>query len=265
MIMRKIFIMILMLACIGANAQVMYDRDPLLDNFKFQVRQISEFMSRLNGESSISAREDSLSREVDLISLFEKNTYIDHKSIVEGFIRQIRPRADYVSFADTTWFAVAECVVEVGTRPVKEETITIVLKTEEYGQHMYKWVMTEAFGDNVLSIEPEKRNPGLKIPPSDNELNFLILSHITKNEQRNILNYACRTFCPDRMTIFYTLLYNGLMRIKYVSSLHYIFDIAGYRLRVNYHPSENRNGGWLISDICPEIEVVANIDLPSGL
>lgn len=264
MIMRKIFIMILMLACIGANAQVMYDRDPLLDNFKFQVRQISEFMSRLNGESSISAREDSLSREVDLISLFEKNTYIDHKSIVEGFIRQIRPRADYVSFADTTWFAVAECVVEVGTRPVKEETITIVLKTEEYGQHQYKWVMAEAFGDDVLSIEPEKRNPGLKIPPSANEVNFMILSHITKNERRNILNYACRTFCPDRMTIFYTLLYNGLMKISYVSSLRYIFNIAGYRLQVKHHHSDNRSGGWLISDICPEIEVV-NIDLPSGL
>ena len=187
MIMRKIFIMILILACIGANAQVMYDRDPLLDNFQFQVRQISEFMSRLNGETSISAREDSLSREVDLISLFEKNTYIDHKSIVEGFISQMRPRADYVSFADTTWFAVAECVVEVGTRPVKEDTITLVLKTEEYGQHLYKWVMTEAFGD-VLALEPEKRNPGFKIPPSDNEVNFMRLSHITKNEQRNILN-----------------------------------------------------------------------------
>ena len=257
--MKKVAILIFaMLTGIGANAQIMYDRDPLLENFPFQVKQISEFMSRLNGETSISAR------EVDLLSLFERNTYIDNQIIAEGFLDKVRPRGNYVSFADTTWFAVAECVVEVGTRPVKEETITIVLKTEEYGQHMYKWVMTEAFGDNVLSIEPEKRNPGLKIPPSDNELNFLILSHITKNEQRNILNYACRTFCPDRMTIFYTMLYNGLMRIKYVSSLHYIFDIVGYRLRVTYHPSENRNGGWLISDICPEIEVV-NIDLPSGL
>lgn len=263
MIMRKIFIMILMFACIGANAQVVYDRDPLLDNFQFQVRLISEFMSRLNGETSISAREDSLSREVDLISLFEKNTYITHKSIVEGFIRQIRPRADYVSFADTTWFAVAECVIEVGTRPVKEDTITIVLKTEEYGQHLYKWVMTEAFGD-VLALNPENRNPGLKIPPSDNEVNFMRLSHITKNEQRNILNYACRTFCPDRMTIFYTMLYNGLMRVRYVSSLHYVFHISGYRLRVDYHRSDDRSGGWLISDIRPEIEAV-NIDLPSEL
>ena len=74
--MKRFFFAAMVLFSISANAQnIMYDNDPLLENFRFQVRQISEFMSRLNGETSLSEMTDSTARKLDLASLFKKEVF----------------------------------------------------------------------------------------------------------------------------------------------------------------------------------------------
>lgn len=246
--MKRFFFAALVLLSISANAQnIIYDNDPLLENFSYQVRQISEFMSRLNGETSLSEMTDSTARKLDLASLFKKEVFLESQTVAEEFIDKVFSDGRYIDFTDTTWYAVAKCVVVSKDR--REHEVSLILRTEEYGPYMYKWVIVNASGD-MLSLMPDKCNPGLRISPTDNEINFMSLSHISKHEHRNILNYAVKGYTPDPVTVFYTLLYNGLIEIKHVKDLSYVFkDIAGYRLNVNYYPGDERNCGWLISEI----------------
>jgi len=250
------------LATNAVAQNMVYDNDPILENFGFQVRQISEFMSRLNGETSLSESKDTLSRKLDIASLFKKETYLEEKQFVEDFAARVLPDARYIDFTDTTWYAVAKCAILTKSKDKSEKEITIVLKTEEYGPFLYKWVIAEAFGD-ILTLMPDKRNMGLRISPTDNEVNFMSLSHISRNEYKNVLNYASHNYTPDSLTVFYTLLYNGLIEIKHVSELSYVFnDIAGYRLKVNYYSGDGKNAGWLISEIRPIVKSLDKLLLP---
>lgn len=257
--MKRFLLLALALFSISANAQnIIYDNDPLLENFSFQVRQISEFMSRLNGKTSLSEYTDITARKLDLASLFKKEVFFDNQTLAEDFIDRVLPDGRYIDFTDTTWYAVAKCAVV--SKDGHEHEVSLILQTEEYGPYLYKWVIADAAGD-FLSLVPDKRNPGLRISPTDNEVNFMSLSHITKNEHRNILNYSDQSFVPDQMTVLFTLLYNGLIEIKHVMDLSYVFrDIAGYRLNVNYYPGDEKNCGWLISEIRPNVKLEP--DLP---
>jgi hypothetical protein len=257
--MKRFILMVLVLFSISANAQsIIYDNDPLLENFGFQVRQISEFMSRLNGKTSLSENTDTIARQLDLASLFKKEVFFENRSLAEEFINTVLSDGRYIDFTDTTWYARAKCAVVLNDG--HEHEVSLILKTEEYGPYLYKWVIADASGD-LLSLSPDKRNPGLRISPTDNEVNFMSLSHISRNENRNILNYAVRDYTPDPVTVLYTLLYNGLMEIKHVKELSYVFkDVAGYRLTVNHYPGDDRNCGWLISEIRPNVK--CQPDLP---
>lgn len=261
---RLISLFIIMIIPVGMTAQEMIcGRDSLLNNFSFQVRQIGEFMSRLNGRTSISGSSGSLSRMIDLTSLFMEDTYFQNREYTEDFIQKALARQTYIEFQDSTWYAIARCTVESAIK--KDTEITLILKTEEYGEGMYKWVIVDAWGE-LLDLTPEKRNPGLKISPTDNEVNFISLSHITETEQKNILNYARQNYEPDRLTVLNTLLYNGFISISHVKKLSYVFtDIAGYRLRIDNYPGEARNCGWLISEIHPTIRKIDRMNISSTL
>lgn len=247
----------------GMTAQEMTcGRDSLLDNFSFQVRLIGEFMSRLNGETSISGSSESLTRLCDLTFLFNEETYLENREYAEDFIQKVMSRQEYIEFSDSSWYAQAQCAVKVASK--KDAEVTLVLKVEEY-DGMYKWVIADAWGD-MLDLTPEKTNPGLRIRPTDNELNFISLSHITESESKNILNYAHHNYEPDGLTALNALLYNGFISIRHVKKLTYVFtDIAGYRLKIDNYPGEAKNCGWLISEIYPTIRKVDSINISSTL
>ena len=237
----------------GASAQMTaHDEDPAMENFHCQVKQISEFFSRINGETSNS---DSLSRKMNLTSLFQKETYFENQDYAIDFIERTTPERKYIDYTDSTWHAVAECVVELTPKPGKEHPIILTMRVEKCEEEFqYKWVIAGASGD-ILALKPRKCNSGLKISPLDNEVNFMSLKHISDNEHPNIMNFASRSYTLDTTAVFYSMIHNNLLKIKYVSKLYYIFDdIAGYRLRVDYRSGNTRNAGWLISEISPNIE-----------
>lgn len=252
-----ISIMTLTLFFIEAGAQnLVYGNDTALDDYSYHVGLISTFMSRLNGDSSISGNMDSLSRRIDIASLFKQEAFLSNHLYAEDFSQKVIARAEYIDFTDTCWHAIASCIVE---HDGKEEEVTLILKTECCEDVVYKWIIVKAYAD-FLNLEPEKKNPGLKIMPSANELNFMQLSHISTQEHQNILNYACSSYVHDPTTVLYAMIHQGILRIKYVKDLSYVFsDIAGYRLKVNHFLGEGRSGGWLISEIQPQIEHPARI------
>lgn len=232
---------------LAQRSQVSIANDPYLDNFKFQVAQIGEFMSRINGDAFIVDADDTLSRERTLLTLFHKETSMRDTAITKAFIDSVIKNSSQIHFEDTTWCAVVTCIVS--DNKGNEDNINLILKTQKRGEYMYKWVISDAFGE-MLELTPQKSNPGLMISPADNELEFPSLSFITKKEGANITNYISRDSQVDALSVFLTLVYNRIITIKSTSKIQYFFDnISGYRLTVDKYVGTSKNAGWLISDI----------------
>ena len=222
-------------------------RDPYLDNFKFQVPQIGEFMSRINGDAVIVDHGDTLSREETLLSLFHKDTCLRDTVVTKAFIKGVIENPTKIHFEDTTWHAVVTCIIN--DNKGNDDKISLILRTQKRGDYLYKWVISDAFGD-ILDLKPQKSNPGLMISPADNELEFPSLSFITNKESVNIVNYISAGNQINSLSVFLTLIYNHIITIKSVLKVQYIFDdISGYRLVVDRYVGTSKNAGWLISDI----------------
>lgn len=224
------------------------DSNPL--DFRVSVKQIEEFMKRFNqdefNELIKEEKDPLLKKEHNMTALFNFEFVKQHPEEVKEFVREMLDNNIRLHFADTTWTAIAECNATYKGKPTR---ITLSLGTEYIGQSMYKWVIKGAEG-NALKSLPEKANPGLKISPTDNEVNFMSLGHITSVEAKNILNYKASFREIDELTAFFTLVHNGLLKIQYVQELKYKFHIAGlYDFTVQNYRREALNSGWLISDI----------------
>lgn len=230
-----------------AQESTSFANDSYLDNYKFQVPQIGEFMSRINGDVSIVDKGDTLSREETLLTLFHKETCLRDTVTTRAFIEKVIESSPKIHFEDNSWCALVTCVV-VNNKGI-EDKVYLILKTQQRGPYMYKWVISDAFG-RMLELDPKKSNPGLMISPADNEIDFPSLSFITKKESTNIVNYLSNNCEVSALSVFLTLVYNHIITIKYVAGIQYIFDdIAGYRLFVDRYTGTSKNAGWLISDI----------------
>ena len=204
-------------------------------------------MSRINGDISIVDNGDTLSREKTLLSLFHKETCIRDTVTTKAFIQKVIESSPKIHFEDNSWCAVVTCVV-VNNKGV-EDKIHLILKTQQRGEFMYKWVISDAFG-RMLELDPKKSNPGLMISPAENEIDFPSLSFITKKESANIVNYISNDSEVSALSVFLALVYNHFITIKSIAEIQYIFDdIAGFRLFVDRYPGTSKNAGWLISDI----------------
>ncbi len=243
--MKKVFIAILLCLCGQTFAS-----DPFLDAYAFQVKQIEEFMQRINGEIGIpTPGTDSVDYRTNALFLFDKETYYAHQEDVDKFIDKLSSCHPHLQFTDTTWVAVAKTVVSYSG---KADTLELTLKTERVEKNIYKWVISNVSWQK-LQLNPQKRNAGLSISPTDNEMRFMSLSSITNREYPNILNYADNQFKVDELSVFYTLIYTNKLKIVEVADLRYVFyDIAGYYLCVKYVSDFNHaHAGWLIHDIHP--------------
>lgn len=241
--MKTLFISIFCIVCsFTCKAQIFTSVE--LENYKFRVKQISEFMERFNGKLSIVEKSDSNWRKKNLILLFDRDAYMKDSKGAELFVSKIIDDSITLNYNDTTWLAEAECNATLNGKDTK---ITLYLAVECIKGDMYKWVIKGAEGI-PLQLKPNKVNGGLKISPVDNELNFMQLSHITSVEARNIINYKSKDTEVDPLQVFYTLVYEKKLAIKNVQKLKYHFNLKKLSFVVSFFERDNMNAGWLISD-----------------
>ena len=250
--MKKIFLSFLFGISICGNVIAQEDltlkRDPYLENFSYQVPQIGEFMSRINGESELISQLDSLrGRELCILSLFHRDVIERDTVVVKDFIDKVIADSVSIHFEDSTWCAVA--TLKVSVKGKGDDLINLIFKTQKRAEFMYKWVVSDAFGD-VLELTPAKTNPGLMISPTENELNFISVPQTFNAESENILNYIASDGSVNTLSVFLSMLYTKSIVIKEVMNLYYVFDnIAGYRLVVDQYSGTTRRAGWLITEI----------------
>ena len=242
---RNIDILFMLLIFLPSmNAQKFVIDDDFIDNYAFKVKQISEFMSRFNLEMCvITPEQDSLWRVYNRVLLFDRETYETNQHEADSLIRMIEKDTIQLHYSDTTWTAYAKCRVSYMG---KEDSILLALRPELRGEDMYKWVIVEVSG-NLLSLPSKTHSEHFYISPVDNELNFMSLSQITKNNSSNIMQYAGNQFALDALSVFYAMIYTKQLRILNVQELTYHFDLPhNHSFDVGYFNRISKNSGWLI-------------------
>ncbi len=222
-------------------------RDFVWENYKYEIKQLDEFIMRFNlQEMMISPEEDSLWQYKNRILLFDKESYIAMQEKSDCMIRQIVNDSLSIHFSDSTWHATVSCLVRFKE---KKDTLTLMLHTQEIKEKVYKWVISDAYG-NILNLKSQYHSHYNRIPPTDNELNFISLSNITESNRDNILQYSDSTYTHSSLTTFYTLVYYGLLKIERVIELTYHFKISpDYEFDIKYFNRMEGNSGWLIYNI----------------
>ncbi|MDR2564207.1 MAG: hypothetical protein LBC98_09765 [Prevotellaceae bacterium] len=223
---------------------------------KMRVKQLDEFVARFNCEKdvegkSIKDKEDTAMRKRYVAGLFDRNLLVND-SIKRKFIafaeKVVNPKAPvYLRFADSDWTAEAICRATFNGKQVQ---ISMFLKTDRVRDDEYKWAIVSADGE-MFNLTPKQQNPNIRISPVDNELGFMNMSDISSGEnRRNVVHYSPQGYSPDRLTVFNTLVYNGLLKINHVQKIVYRFEqVPGYVFTVEHFERATGNVGWLISKL----------------
>lgn len=210
--MKKILFFLLFIFSSSAYSQVAGMTEKDLLGYRLKVKQLDEFMRRFNQQEipSLFHNKDSLQQAVySMTAVFDYNVIKHREQDVCKFVTTMLENKVQINFTDSIWKAVAHCIA---LYKGKEIPLTIELATENVKDCIYKWVITDAYGD-VLNLTPLKQNPGLAISPVDNEVNFVSLKHITTVESRNILNFKERCSNINTLSVFFALVNSGQLQI----------------------------------------------------
>ena len=226
----------------------------LLDKniYNARIKLVDEFFDRFNLKEMHPDKNenDSSFKENNLLALFNYDYLIENKDSLMNtaveFINKIISDSIRIDYSDTAWYASAKCK---GKFKGKSVDFNLCLSVEKRGEDMYKWVIKKAEGD-IFSLTPAFASDQLMLYPDDHETNFMSLKRITTERDDIILNYADKEFLTDETSVFYSLVYYGLLDIEYVADLQFVFrQVEGYEFTIKNFNRETTNAGWLINSL----------------
>lgn len=250
--MRRYFALA-MLALMASIARCQVPLDLINKHlYETRIKLVDEFFERFNGEESHAdiKKSDKDFRQKNLLFCFNGKMFKSAKDScftdAQAFIKKVIDDSISIKYKDTTWIAKAVCEGKLKGKSVK---FNLYLHVEHRRGNMYKWVISKAEGD-IFKIEPSLCKENIMLMPDDHETNFMSLHRITTEKDDYILNYAYKGFAVDETSIFYSLVYMGLLDIDYVDDLSFIFfQVPDYIFNVSFFERETNNSGWLISDL----------------
>jgi len=222
-----------------------------------RVKQIDEFISRFNYEKDILGNpvENSLDMEIRkkyVNSLFNEKLFENLSDslpeLYEDFVNTVTDVSQpaYIRFTDTDWMAQADCEAKYNGKKIY---MTVFLRIEHIEDYQYKWVII-GVKDSLFALIPDKRNPGIIISPTDNELRFMSLPDLSGKNRKDIINYSPKEYTVDKLTVFNTLVFTGQLKIEFVKNVSYLFfQIPDYVFHVENFERNSYNAGWLISKV----------------
>ncbi|MBR1786564.1 MAG: hypothetical protein IJ756_05315 [Paludibacteraceae bacterium] len=217
--------------------------------YKAQVKLIDEFIARFNRQER---REDVLDINNDTLQLqllCDGVRYMSDsvfRNNCDSMILAILKNDVSLNYSDLLWYAKAICDVRYEN---KNDSIEMLLSVEQRHDDLYKWVIADVKGD-ILDLGAYGRSPELYIMPNQHEMNFMELPKLSKETYKYVVSYTKNSFTYNRLSVFSTMVYLGLLRINIVKSLSFVFmQIPDYCFTVDYFVRDSYNCGWLISDI----------------
>lgn len=220
------------------------------EQFRANVNLVDDFIARFNGDKDKPGtnKQDKDYEITRILYLFNGKMFKSFKDSLfleaKAFADSVVKNNTKVSYNDTTWVAKAECS---GKLKGKEIGFTLYLIVEKIKGDMYKWVITKASGD-AFKLKPTRKATKAILMPDDHETNFMSLNRITTEKDDYITYYAKKHFVVDETSVFFSLVYSGLLDIEYVSDLQFVFlQVPGYKFSIKHFERETNNAGWLIN------------------
>ena len=249
--MRKTILLITaFLSIVPIWAQLLHSVDQ--EVFSAQISLVDEFIRRFNGEElhPLVQKEKKDAERQNLLMLLD---YAQYKSkndsafgAAELFIDLIIADSIKIHYRDSNWIARAECH---GTLKGKSVDFILFLQVEQRTKNMYKWVITSAKGE-IFNLANEKKHEPFMLMPDDHETNFMSLNRMTNETSTYIMDFVRKDAMVDELSVFMTLVKQGLLKIDYVSDLSFtFFQVPGYIFSIRNINRNSQNTGWLIDSI----------------
>ena len=222
-------------------------------NFVVQVKQISEFMERFNGDTSSliyqyklqNFPELPMEREEFILTLFDRQKSDWDTSMVRNFIREVKQRPEELDFYDDNWFARLDCSVTYNDKP---QHLVLTLQVEYNEAYESKWVIRGVDAD-FLSLDIAKSDHNFLNPASEGT-DFMNIRNLFKAKKENIKGFLYENFKPGKMALFIQELLEGNISFNQIDQITYHFlQIEGWGFQVNKISRDSPNSGWLISHL----------------
>lgn len=221
--------------------------------FVTNVSHLDEFISRFNGESYRADKPAQYRNRADgILLLFDgerlKSSNDSAFIAARTFCDRVVKDSVFLDKHAGNWYVEIACT---GLMNKQEVNFNLFLSLVPRDEDIYKWVITGAEGD-LFNTSRHKNVAGLFLSPTDHEMRFMELKHVTRNRNEYIDQYTKDNYRADPLAIFLTLVRIGLLKITQVNHMTYHFlDVPGYAFTVNNVHRHTLNSGWLITDIEP--------------
>ena len=228
------------------------------DQYLAKVKLVSQFFSRFNGKETKEglALEDRVSNVKMLFDLSKFKSNDDPGYLrADTFARRVVSDSITLHYTDPQWFAKVGCSGKLKGKPVK---FTLYLNVENRKENMYKWVIKNAEG-SIFKTDRYQGDDQLFILPNDHEQFFMSLSKLTSETHELIDEYLRKDYKPSSLTIFETLVRQGLLKIEHTDEVEFVFmQVPGYIFTLKHFERESKNAGWLIDTLteCSEQEKI---------
>ena len=244
--MKKLFLLLVFFVCNYMYGQIIL-QDETMENYKYEIKQLNDFFERFNLQRIVvTPMQSDDFKTANRILLFDKDTYLKNKELADEMIELIEKDSINIHFEDTIYYAQLKCNCSFQK---KEQEVELLLKVQNIQDDLYKWVIYDAKGD-FLTLQPTIKSEHFIITPAQNEVNFIALTEISQNNNRNIMQYMYDGFESDQLSVLNTLIYYGLLKINTTISLTYHFNLNNkFEFSVAYFNRNSKNSGWLINDI----------------
>jgi hypothetical protein len=227
--------------------------------FYSQTKQVNQFFRRFNGEEDVqgnrlisgdSTVRDPKLRKKYLPMLFDHSNTQLSQDLQDVFINQVMNKKYpvYLNFHGKDWFA------EVATTfTYKKEKVNIILFLKIEHQNLgYKWVFTNIYFDKFakwFNHVGDTANNKLFIHPMSHEIDFMNINKVFRDEE-NIDYYLEGDYIPDQLSLFVEEVKNGNLKFESVNNVKFhFFQVQGWYFELVYFNRNDRNSGWLISNL----------------
>ncbi len=221
--------------------------------YKSRVALVDEFMELFNF-AELREVDDTSSldgKRLHLLNLFNKERFHSARdtAFIQAmeFVDRILEDSVRLSIADSCWYARARCVCKFDDREVP---LDLILRIQEWEPELYSWIISEVEGD-LLSLAPPVYSHRYSIDPVEHDIRFMALNRVTSSDRKAILNYAPAGWKPDETSVFFGLVYAGVLTVEYVDQLEFVYgQVPGFVFTIRYFErDETTNSGWLIDTL----------------
>jgi len=222
-------------------------------------KQVGQFVKRFNMEEDqygkLLPEEDERYRNNDLRKqilpgMFDKYNPRTSGKLKEFFISDVtgEDSSVYLNFLDKNWYA------EVSTTYIADgaEVNIILYLTLEKENLGSKWVISNVWYSYFPSLFPEidsARQARYFLHPMSHELDFMNL-HKALDRPDRVQYYASKNYQPDYLTLFFYQSKMGKLKFKEINNVKFhFFQIPGWYFELSYFNRDDKNSGWLISNL----------------